>query len=316
MFKIIINILIAGLAGQLGLGQASGDEIGGLEPKVLGVEKASSSVIFESSLHSVGPERIIGRSEGLVLTAKSAVIIDRESGEVLFEKEPDLKLPVASISKLATALVFLDTNLDWEKTAMMTGGDEVGGARLKILTGESLRIKDLFYASLIGSANNGIEALVRSTGMNDREFMVLMNKKVRELGMNEAYFAEPTGLNMVNHATAWEIAKLMRGALAKKEIASALALEEYSFQTINTKRQIKVINTDKLLSSFLNNGDGYKILGGKTGFTEEAGNCLALGVRDKEEHEIIAVILGATTSAVRFQEMKGMVWWVFENWEW
>jgi len=198
----------------------------------------------------------------------------------------------------------------------MTKGDEVGGARLKILTGESLRIKDLFYASLIGSTNNGIEALVRSTGMNDREFMVLMNKKVRELGMNEAYFAEPTGLNMVNHATAREIAKLMRGALAKKEIVEALLVEEYSFETVNTGRRIKVISTDKLLGSFLNNGGGYKILGGKTGFTEEAGNCLALGARNKEEHEIIAVILGATTSAVRFQEMKGLVWWAFDNYRW
>lgn len=304
MIKVLISILILGSGGGFGIGDFFGASKLADEPKVLGIEKI------------VGPERIEGESQGLKLSAKSAIVVDGESGQVLFEKEPDLHLPVASISKLVTVLTFLDTNPDWKKILVMQGSDNVGGAELKVGIGESLTVENLFYAGLIGSENNAITALVRSTGLSDREFMVLMNKKVRELGMTETYLAEPTGLNMVNHSTARDIAKLLKEALKHEKIVEALGKRGYSFQTLNTKRTVTTRNTDKLLASFLNDGDGYKVLGGKTGYTLEAGQCLALGVRGPEGQGIIGVILGAESNGARFQEMKGMIWWVFENWAW
>jgi len=305
MLKILINILIAGVAGQFGLAQVEGNQtIEQINPVVLGVE--------ESGL----PVRINDVNQGLKLTAKSAIVVDKNTGKVLFEKNPDLRLSVASISKLATVLVFLDQEIDWDKVVFTQGDDYVGGAQLKIGLGESLTVRDLFYASLVGSANNAVVALVRATEMDDKEFMIEMNKKAKALGMNETYFAEPTGLNMVNRSTATDLAKLMKAVFRQEEIVKALNMKSYSFKTLNTNRWVSIQNTDKLLSSFLNNGDGYKVLGGKTGYTLEAGHCLVAGVQGKEGQEIIAVVLGAGSAAARFQEMKGLAWWVFENWQW
>lgn len=306
MLKVIFYILIAGVSGHLGLPFSGGEtpsfEAG--EPAVLGV--------IEARL----PARINEDNQGLRLSARSAVVLDRESGKVLFRKNIDKRTPVASISKLATALVFLDSEPDWEGVIYMRASDFVGGARLKVGVGESLWVRDLFYASLISSSNNAVAALVRASGMSDKEFMIAMNKKARELGMIETYFAEPTGLSMVNHSTALDIAKLMGAVLEKDEICEASKLKEYNFKTLNTGRWVKVINTDKLLSSFLNNGNGYKVLGGKTGYTQEAGSCFVAGIRGKEGQDIIAVILGAESNQARFQEMKGLAWWVFQNWRW
>lgn len=297
MLKVIFHILVAGIAGQLALPSLS-------KPAVLGATEARA------------PVRINEENRGLKLTAKSAVVIERETEKILFEKNSDRKTPVASISKLATALVFLDSKPDWDKTIYMQASDYVGGATLRVGRGESLRARDLFYASLIGSSNNAVAALVRASGMSEKEFMLAMNKKARELGMIDTYFAEPTGLNMVNHSTALDVAKLMKAVLEQEEIIEAVKLEDYTFRTLNTGRWVRIENTDKLLSSFLNNGDGYKILGGKTGYTSEAGYCLTVGISGSEGGEIIGVILGAESNGARFQEMKGMAWWVFNNWQW
>ena len=305
MLKIIVNILIAGIAGQFGLAQSESNQ--GMEPfgpAVLGVQEI------------ISPVRVNIDNQGLKLSAKGAIVIDRDSGRVLFEKNPDSRLPVASISKLATALVFLETDTDWDKVVFMESGDYVGGARLKVGLGEGLTVKDLFYASLVGSANNGVAALVRATDMSNKEFIIKMNKKAQELGMEKTYFAEPTGLNMVNHSTARDVAKLMEAVLGKEEIVKALNMEKYGFKTLNTNRWVSIQNTDKLLSSFLNNGDGYKVLGGKTGYNLEARHCLTAGIRGQQKQEIVAVILGAESNSARFQEMKGLAWWVFSNWKW
>ncbi|NQU77080.1 D-alanyl-D-alanine carboxypeptidase [Candidatus Falkowbacteria bacterium] len=305
MLKVIVNILIASFAGQIGIGEigVNADDFQ-LQPIVAGIWTAR------------GPERINKENQGLKLTAESVLAVDKESFKVLFEKNADKKVSIASISKLATILVFLDTKPDLEKIVYMTPEDEVGGARIRVARGESLRVEDLFYSSLIASANNAVMALVHSTGMTEKEFMIKMNRKVKDLEMADTYLAEPTGLNMVNHSTARDVAHLIKAALEDERIVEALKMKEYSFRTVNTGRWVKANNTDKLLSSFLNNGDGYEILGGKTGYTVEAGYCLAAGIKGKEGQEIIGVVLGSGSNYVRFQEMKGLAWWVFNNWQW
>jgi len=314
MLKVLINILIAGAAGQLSLPASKVSiPLANMERNVL-LKEERPRVLGVAEVR--GPEKINRNTQGLKLSAKSALAIDGESGKVLFSKNANKRLPVASISKLVSALVFLDTEPDLEKVVYMQGSDYVGGASLRVGVGESLRIKDLLYASLISSSNNAVSALVRSTGMNDKEFMIAMNTKARGLGMIDTYFAEPTGLNMVNHSTALDVAKLMKAVLDREEILQATKLREYTFRTINTGRSVRVISTDKLLSTFLNKGEIYEVLGGKTGYTSEAGYCLTAAVRGPQNQEIVIVVLGTESDRARFQEVKGLAWWVLNNWQW
>lgn len=308
--SILINLIITAIITPSVSGVFN---FSGISPEPITLESGGA---IAGAQASSAPARANLKSRGLKLTAKSALVIDKDSGGILFERNKELKMPIASISKLMTALVFLDTNPDWDREIAIEKSDEAGGARVRVGLGENVRAEDLFYASLVGSANNATMALARSTGFTAKDFMVLMNKKAKELGLANSYFAEPTGLSAVNYSTASDVGQLIKAALAKEEIQRALKMKEYRFKTVNSQRWVYIKNTDRLLDSFLNNGDGYEILGGKTGFTNEAGYCLGLSVKNKKEHEIIIVVLGAENIEARFQEAKSLTWWTFNNWVW
>jgi D-alanyl-D-alanine carboxypeptidase len=257
-----------------------------------------------------GPTRIVNNSLGILTTAKGHIVIDAQTGKILLEKKANEKLPLASITKLMTVLVFLDTNPDWEKEVVITKDDARIGSWLDVWPGESLKIKDLFYSALIGSNNNAIAALVRSTGLSEEEFVGRMNTKAGELGLANASFSDPTGLEAENVASAGDIAELLDRALKNEKIKEALESDAYEFRTINTKSFHRIKNTDKLLGSYL------KVVGGKTGYTVEAGFNLAIEVAGDKGQEIIVVVLGSRSSEDRFQEAKGLAAWAFENYFW
>jgi len=245
---------------------------------------------------------------GIKLNAKSGIAIDAASGKILFGKNVEEVLPIASITKLMTVLVFLEKDPEWEKEVRITKDDYRAGGKLYVVSGEVVTVKDLFYTSLIGSANNATIALARSTGMNLDEFTRAMNEKAKELGMNSANFKEPTGLSEHNVASAEDIAILARAVFEHKDITDALKISEHIFYTVDKRRIHKIKNTNKLLDSFLNKGD-YNLQGAKTGYTDEAGYCLALGASDNSDNNVITVILGSDSSENRFQDGKSLVWW-------
>lgn len=253
-------------------------------------------------------EKPIERNIGIKLNAKSAIVINGGTGEVLFEKNSGEVMPIASISKLISALVFLDHNPGWDKEIKIIKSDDRIGGKLYVSDGEVVTVKDLFYSSLVGSANNATIALARSTGMEMKEFVEKMNEKAKALGMENSSFKEPTGLSEKNTSTASDIVKLALAAYNDNNIRSALQSDDYVFYTVDKKRIHTIKNTDKLLNSFLDEGD-YKVIGAKTGYTEEAMYCLALGVEDKNGSRVISVILGSETENERFQEAKSMAWW-------
>lgn len=248
------------------------------------------------------------KNVGVKIDAKSGIVIDADNGDMIFAKNEEEVLPIASISKLMSALVFLEYNPGWEKEIKIIADDYRIGGKLYVVSGEVVTVHDLFYTSLVGSANNATIALARSTGMSLGEFAIKMNEKAKGLGMDKAYFEEPTGLSEKNVATAKEVAILAQVAYSNEYIKKALQTDEHIFYTVDKKIIHKIKNTDKLLGSFLNE-NGYEIIGAKTGYTEEAMYCLALGVEDGEGHSVISVILGADTEAERFQEAKSLAWW-------
>jgi len=259
------------------------------------------------------PQRIINKSFGLKTTAKSILVIDDYSGAVLYDKNSAQVTPIASITKLITALVILDTKPDWQQKIKLEASDQKEGGTVYLLSGEEVIFKDLFYIMLVGSANEAAAALARNSGIKD--FSAAMNKKAKELGMNSSYFFEPTGIDPKNISSAADLVRLAEAAFNYLEITDALTMENYEFQVVNNQRQGRAVSTDQLLAGFLN-GPDYKIIGAKTGYLDEAGYCLLLRVKKNEGPSLTLALLGMTTIDDRWQEAKGLADWVFRNYEW
>ncbi len=256
------------------------------------------------------PQRKITNSFGPVLKSESALVMDMASGKILFEKNGFQQRSIASLTKLMTAMVFLDNQPEWERVIEIKDDDRLNGGRVVFIPGEKVRLKDLFEATLIGSLNNGAIALAQASDKSMDEFVRQMNIKAKELGMQQTHFVEPSGIDAENYSTAMDVAILLRSALQYDLIRQALSRTDYTVRSVDG-RVHRIKNTNKLLGSYLD------IMGGKTGYIEEAGFCLANLVRSQRVSAgIIVVILGAPTKEDRFQENKFLSQWVFDNWEW
>lgn len=247
-------------------------------------------------------------SQGVKLEAESGIVVDLKTNHILFGKNIEEKRAIASISKLMSALVFLDHNPGWDKEIKIIKADyRTGGVH--IFEGEIIKVKDLFYNSLVISSNSATIALARSTGMSIDQFVEEMNKKAKDLGMVNTSFQEPTGLSANNISTALDLSLLTSTSFQNEEIQKALKTDSYTFSPVNKKEARTIGNTDKLLNSFLDEGE-YKIIGAKTGFTNEAKYCFTLGVEDKSQNNgVISIVLGTDQPDDRFQEAKSLAWW-------
>lgn len=256
------------------------------------------------------PYRKNNDSLGMAITAHSAIVIDKETEQILWQKNPEEARSVASLTKLLTALVFLDNNPGWEEVVTIQQSDYREGGRIRVYQGEEISIRDLFNTMLIVSSNNATVALVRSTGLSEEEFVVAMNQKAQELGMIQSVFLEPTGLEPDNISTASDIIKLAKAAFNQEEIRWATSQKQYTYSILNAPRSYSLDNTNKLLNSYL------KILAGKTGYLEESGYCLVSEVKGPEEQEIIIAILDSQSETDRFQDLKALAQWAFDNYNW
>jgi D-alanyl-D-alanine carboxypeptidase len=243
------------------------------------------------------------------LSVKRAAVLVAEPNIFLWGQDAETPQAIASISKLMTALVFLDHNPGWEETYRVTAKDSIGGGKNNLFLGDSVKIKDLFYTSLVASDNGATLALVHSTGLDDQQFVKMMNEKAKAIGMFSASFVEPTGLSDLNQASARDVARLARSALLAPELKKAVTTRSYQFKTLEN-RDKKLINTDELLSDEV---PEISILGGKTGYTESAGYCFVGQFKNEDGKEIISVVLGAPSKESRFSETKKLVTWIFNS---
>ncbi len=268
------------------------------------------------SVEQQAPKRIYTDYLDVKISAQSALAVDVKSGKVLYKKNHDDLRSIGSITKLMSALVFLDQNPNWQNNFSIKETDRRSGNIIYINIGEILTIKDLFYEGLVVSDNDAIMALVRSTGLTETEFVRLMNQKADEMGLKNTKFTDPTGLDFGNKSTASDLARFLNIALENPAIAKATSMTDYEFDVSweqNSKektRTIKVKNTDLLLKSYL------KVMGGKTGHLEEAGYCVATKIKGEAEQEIIVIVLGSDSNFNRFQDVKAITDWVFANYQW
>jgi len=264
----------------------------------------------------IRPQKKIDAVE-LEIPARSAFAIDCENGVELFNKNQDQVAPMASITKLMTALVFLDYNPGWETIYQIQKQDRREGGRIYLYYGDEVTVKDLFYLSLVGSANTATVALVHSVGLSEQEFVQKMNDKALELELENTRFEDVVGLSDGNVSTASEIAFLAQKSLAQKDIRQAVLTKEYELVTQKGRSRM-IFTTDYFLENFEQSilPSSVMIIGGKTGYTEAAGYCFVGQFREGEGKEIVTVVLGAQSDADRFSQTEKLAAWIYENYEW
>jgi serine-type D-Ala-D-Ala endopeptidase (penicillin-binding protein 7) len=237
------------------------------------------------------------------LNVKAAYVIDASTGRVLFTKNPERVLPIASLTKLVTAMVFLETNPDWDRVIEMTTEDIRNSSKTRIRAREEISVRDLFHASLMSSDNAATKALVRTCGVPYIDFIMRMNATADSLGLSGTHFVEPTGLSERNVSTAQDMAKILNHATNSDVIGAITQKTDYKF--VSNKKLHQLVNTNRLLRS------QWTVTGGKTGFIREAGYCLVTNVKAPTGADITAVVLGAPSNALRFAEARRILDWTF-----
>lgn len=237
------------------------------------------------------------------LHVKAAYVEDAATGRVLFQKNPERVYPIASLTKLITVMVLLDTDPVWDRVVEIVPEDVKNSSRSRIRPREEISVRDLIHASLMSSDNVATKALARTCGLSRDEFVRRMNAKADSLGLTGTRFVEPTGLSEQNVATAQGVARLLRVASNSTIVSAIMQKESYEF-TSNRKIH-RLVNTNRLLRS------KWRVTAGKTGFIHEAGYCLATNIEGENGAEITAVVLGAPSNALRFAEARRILDWTF-----
>ena len=230
--------------------------------------------------------------------ARNAILLDPTTGEVLFEKNSSRSVPIASLSKLMTAMVFLEQKPDLTREVVVTQPDIYGAGHSQLRRGETVPLGELLHMSLMCSDNCATRVIARESGLPAADFIARMNRKAVELGLTGTRFVEFTGLDEHNVSTASDVARLLHAAANEPLIAEITTTRSYAFRT--TRRAHAINNTNRLLYG------RYEILGGKTGFIMEAGYCFATWVRS-DGRDLIAVVLGAPTNATRFADAVRLI---------
>ncbi len=256
------------------------------------------------------PRRIKGVSD-FNIKAKSAIVLDAKTGTVLYSENSGENLPIASLTKIMTALVVLDS-ADLNKDVLISrNAFNTKGSKNGLAVGEKITVENLLKVMLVNSNNISAVALAEHTSRSVDNFVLLMNEKADSIGLKNTEFLNPSGLDGKednNISTAYEMAQLVDYALEKPLIWEILRIQKTTVASIDGKIEHRLKNTNLLLGKLKN------ITGGKTGLTDNAGQCLALIVGDPENnHRIISVVLNADD---RFSETEKLAKWVFGSYQW
>ena len=221
------------------------------------------------------------------LSARSAVLIDGESGEVLCAKNPDERLPMASTTKIMTALVAIE-NADLEATVTVPK-EAVGveGSSIYLYEGEELRLIDLLYALMLESANDAATAIAITVGGSIEGFADMMNQKARDLNLIDTSFQNPHGLDSEEHyTTARELGKIAAYAMQNDTFREIVSTKKKTIPLNGDEGVRLLINHNRLLKSY----DGA--IGVKTGYTKRSGRCL-VSAAERDGLTLICVTLSA-----------------------
>ncbi|WP_343343282.1 D-alanyl-D-alanine carboxypeptidase family protein [Terrisporobacter petrolearius] len=250
----------------------------------------------------------------LDIASKSAVLMDASTGKVLYEKNPHEKLPPASVTKIMTLLLICEALEDGkikeeDDVQISENAASMGGSQIFLEPGEIQKVDTLVKSIAVASANDACVAMAEYVGGSMEEFVELMNKRAKELGMNDTNFVNTNGLPVDNHYTsAYDIALMSKELLSHKKISKYLTT--WMDEVVVGKKQAKIgiSNTNKLVKHYSG------ATGVKTGFTQQAKYCLSASALRNNTH-LIAVTLCAETSPIRFKDATNLLNYGFANYE-
>lgn len=257
------------------------------------------------------------------IVSEAAILIDQDSGRVLFEQDADKRLYPASTTKIMTATLALE-NLQLDSVVVASNNAVMsipsGASNMGILEGEQLTVKQLLYGVLVQSANEACNVLAEYMCGDVDTFVAKMNEKAQELGMQNTKFLNPHGLHSPEHySTARDLAILARYAMQNETFREMVSTAQYIIEPTNKYTQRRVLNNTNYLISTLQNASYYysKATGIKTGYTSQAGNCLVSSASQAGTN-LIAVTLHAEPQAdavYSFIDSKALFEYGFSNYE-
>ncbi|MBQ4119205.1 MAG: D-alanyl-D-alanine carboxypeptidase [Clostridia bacterium] len=234
----------------------------------------------------------------LSVSAKAAVLINGENGEVVFAKNSDQKMPMASTTKIMTALLLCEYG-NFEKEITVTAEMlRVEGSSMGLLAGDKVTLHDLLYGLMLASGNDAANVIAFTVGGSIKGFVDMMNNKARELELVSTHFETPSGLDGDSHCTtAYELAMLTKYAMQNEEFSKAVSSKSATLNYGNPPYRRTLTNHNKLLKMY----DG--VVGVKTGFTKKSGRCLVSAAK-RDGKFLIAVTLNAPSD---WQDHKAML---------
>jgi serine-type D-Ala-D-Ala endopeptidase (penicillin-binding protein 7) len=241
------------------------------------------------------------------IRAAAAIIFDPETGQVLWEENAQDKRSIASITKVMTALVFLEDSPDLTQQITVERGDVYAASTTYLRSNDRITLDEVLHLTLIASDNAAARVLARVSHGGTAPFIERMNEKAVELGLESTSFTDPSGLNPANVSSAYDLSRLISFASANETIAPIMRTAAYSART--SRRTINIRNTNHLVR-----GGEVDVLGGKTGFISKAGYCLATLLRlPQSNHQVAVVVLGAGSNNGRFWETRHLFNWLADK---
>lgn len=236
----------------------------------------------------------------LIKNAVSGVLMEQSSGQIIFEKDKDKQVAVASMTKMVAQTIILEKieqgEIKWTDIVEVSkNAAGMGGSQIYLTPGEKMSVKDLFKGISMASANDAVVAMAEYISGSEANFVKLMNQKVKELGLKNTQFKNSTGLDEEGHySSAYDMAIIAQNLLKHEEILKFSSVYE-DYLRENTENKFWLVNTNKLVR-FYEGADGLK-----TGHTDAAKYCLAATAK-KNNMRLIAIVLGEEESKVRNSE--------------
>ena len=290
------TIIVNGVENIIGNNVSGSNEILSEEDELVDLGEIQKEIIETS----VEPDEIS-------LASRIALIYDRASGRILYEKNGNKQTPMASTTKIMTAIVVLENANLTDVVTISSKAAGIGGSRLGLKKNDKITVNDLLYGLMLRSGNDAAIALAIHVGGSVEGFAEMMNNKAKELGLVNSHFVVPHGLDNDGHyTTAYELAKIADYALNIDKFKEIVSTRN---TTIYINGYAKAINnTNQLLGSVSG------VYGVKTGFTNGAGRCLVTACK-RDDLDVITLIIGANTTKQRTSDTIKLIQYAYNNFE-
>ena len=272
-----------------------------------------NTIDINDKKNNTNTEENINSDTSLIPNATAGILMDATTGEIIFEKNKDEKLAVASMTKMVAQIIILESiesgKIKWNDIVTASANASgMGGSQIYLTTGEEMTVEDMMKGISMASANDATVAMAEFIAGSEVEFVEMMNKKVKDLGLKNTFFKNCTGLDEEGHySSAYDMAAIARELLKHEKILEFSSVYE-DYLREDTDNKFWLVNTNKLVR-FYEGADGLK-----TGHTDAAKYCLAATAK-RDDFRLIAIVLGEDNSGVRNSETMSLLDYGFNNYK-